>query len=145
MQSTKQGEIILVAVGMCLPSVCLFCKNADESIDQLFLQYTFAERIWDWLSGISCWLTPCPKGISNPLQQICTPPFASLGIDLWRIVVADALWSPLKERNLRTFEGCSKDLSFLIDSIKRSSIIVCNPTGSSKSPFILRGKCGRLE
>ncbi|KAL4179303.1 hypothetical protein AMTRI_Chr13g119370 [Amborella trichopoda] len=71
---------------MCMPSVCLFCKYADESIDHLFLQYTFAERIWDWLSGISCWLTRCPK-----------------------------------EMNLRTFEGCTKYLSSLVDSIKRSS------------------------
>ncbi|KAL4182941.1 hypothetical protein AMTRI_Chr11g95660 [Amborella trichopoda] len=99
---------------MILPNVCLFCKNAEETIVHLFLRCPFTKRIWDWLSSISCWLIARPEGISELMQQIWTPPFSSLGIGLWRIVVPAGLWSMWKERNLRMFEGHTKDLSSLL-------------------------------
>ncbi|KAL4184838.1 hypothetical protein AMTRI_Chr10g227520 [Amborella trichopoda] len=83
---------------MLLPRVGLFCKNVEETIDHLFLHVLVRRGFGIWLSCISCWLTPHPEGISELMQQIWTPPFYSLGISLWRIVVVVSLWHLWKEK-----------------------------------------------
>ncbi|KAK7269299.1 hypothetical protein RIF29_22022 [Crotalaria pallida] len=98
--------------------LCVFCHRHAESVDHLFLECEFSQRIWHgcykWL-GISCVL---PTSCKDHFVQHCSMWNYKKCRKIWRLLWGTTVWSLWLLRNEIVFSNACVDYIHLLDLIQ---------------------------
>ena len=75
----------LSSFGIVGPNWCVLCKQHNEDVDHLFLNFPFAQNYWEWMKSRLNWSTPLQNSLQGFLHS--WPTYWSRGVcnKLWNI------------------------------------------------------------
>ncbi|GLJ07337.1 hypothetical protein SUGI_0064720 [Cryptomeria japonica] len=116
----------LKTIGIASLSVCILCKENEETADHLLYWCSYSKKVWDWLLGnlrlesvrnqsLKSFLLAWPSSIKKSKWSI-----------MWVVSPALLVWHIWKERNQRIFNEEALPYDTLIPKIKGSIEEVIN-------------------
>ncbi|XP_057782626.1 uncharacterized protein LOC131000636 [Salvia miltiorrhiza] len=115
--------------GLVGPGWCPLCRNANEDIDHLFWDCTFARQIWRSLFGWFRVDSPLIHDIGSLLLWAMKVQTSKQVVNLWRMGVMSTIWSIWNIRNRVVFDAASvseRALSIQIKSFILETSQLCS-------------------
>ncbi|XP_057809152.1 uncharacterized protein LOC131023626 [Salvia miltiorrhiza] len=130
--------------GLVGPGWCPLCRNANEDIDHLFWDCTFARQIWRSLFGWFRVDSPLIHDIGSLLLWAMKVQTSKQVVNLWRMGVMSTIWSIWNIRNRVVFDAASvseRALSIQIKSfiLETSQLCTGEMANSVEDLLILHG------
>lgn len=131
----------LISWGMTVPSGCVLCSSADESLSHLFFQCSFAVASWTRFCGR--YLASPPSSLDD-LVLICQHfpgPHADRAVVVFKLLNQVIIYNLWRERNARIFRGVSSSQEAVfrvVDRAMRDRLLsLSRPSVSAPHPSLL--------
>ncbi|XP_059067474.1 uncharacterized protein LOC131858294 [Cryptomeria japonica] len=108
----------LKLIGIAGPSVCILCKENEETTDHLLFWCSYTKRVWDWLLDKLQYGSVRSQSLKSFLLAWPTCYKKSKWSILWVVSLAMLAWNIWKERNRRVFNEEALPFELLIPKIK---------------------------
>ena len=128
----------IAAWGVVHDTTCVMCKNAEESLDHMFLQCQYAEEVCE---RVLTWAGICNNRPRNWIQfinwSIKNGKGKTTQAQLFKMIMAESVYTIWNERNKRIFE----DKKCVIDEVvKRIAYVTIVRSSSTISNIICHRK-----
>lgn len=114
------------------PSRCILLKKEEESVDHLFINYSFSQECQQWMCAKLGRVTTLPNDILSLFQ--CWPLRNGVGLlgCLWKIFPSLLIWEIWKERNKIIFEDREMSLASFQNKVEDVVAEVANHFSSTQ-------------
>lgn len=120
--SIKSLKLLLLSLN---PNWCVLCKRENETMEHLFITYTYTRQVWRNFYNFVDGTTLSPSSIAEALHSFSFLKPTSKGRILLQNLIGATLWTVWLEMNNRTFHDGGKMQRQIWEDILNLSALWC--------------------